>query len=118
MEPNRLLIMELKGVPGQILGLLVEGARPDIVEFTHGCTLTKREDTDFILTPAAVPMELMGESFGDDALSFVNRQDLLICTSVDMHENSPHQVVTDFVQFWGLGEAEKVVEKEKVAEKA
>jgi len=52
------------------------------------------------MMPAVLPLGLVGKSIGEDLLSMVNREDLMLCSAITLTKDSPHKLVQEFIKFW------------------
>ena len=95
-----LVIFNLKGLTeGYLVGVkCVHGCGEINIKYASSCTPV---NNDMHIDPAVIPLGMVGESFGREAISSVRVADAIMITEIDLIADSPHKFVQEFIQFWG-----------------
>jgi len=105
MENEPLLIMSVKGITDSLLlGVGDEEHGGDfgvtVIPIRYATMATWDLSKNISLMPAVLPLGLVGRSIGEDLLSMVNREDLMLCSAIALTKDSPHKLVQEFIKFW------------------
>ena len=99
---NRLVVVTMKGIVDSYLAGVcrLQGGGEITMQYASMLTLVEKGN-DIVVAPAVMPLGLIGDSFGKDAITSINTEDTLTITYVDLIKDSPHKFVRQFIEFWG-----------------
>jgi hypothetical protein len=100
-QVKTLVILHLKGIAdAYLVGVKLSQINSRLfIQYASMCTPT--EDNELMVTPAIVPLGMMGDSFGKEAVASVSFSDTILVTEINLVPDSPHKFVQEFVDFWG-----------------
>ena len=99
---NKLVVFTLKGIVDSYLAGVCKLRGSGEITMQYASMLALGSDaTGIQVTPAIMPLGLIGDSFGRDAFTCINTEDALTTTYIDLIKDSPHKFVRQFVEFWG-----------------
>ena len=100
--PNKLVVCTMKGlVDSYLVGVSCRHGHEEITMQYASLVTLQENSTSIQVTPAIMPLGLIGDSFGKEAITAISAADSLTTTYIDLVKDSPHKFIRQFVEFWG-----------------